>query len=85
MPLSGVLHWNRYDSSDLGEVLRAADDGMRDWARRCNAEQGGYNGRPVNEQKGWVDRMAKMWGGESAYAEARKVLRDELRQLGFEI
>lgn len=85
MPLSGVLHWNRYDTSDVGDVLRGADEGMRDWAKRCNAEQGGYNGRPVNEQKGWADRMAKMWGGESAYAEARKVLRDELRQLGFEI
>ena len=37
------------------------------------------------KDKGWADRMAKMWGGESAYAEARKVLRDELRELGFEI
>jgi len=85
MPLSGVLHWNRYDGSDLGEVLRGADDGMRDWARRCNAEQGGYNGRPVSEQKGWADRMARMWGGQSAYAAAREALRDELRELGFEL
>ncbi len=84
MPLSGVLHWNRYDSSDLGEVLRRADDGMRSWAKRCNDEQGGYNGRPVNEDKGWAERMAKMWGGESAYAEARRVLSEELRELGFQ-
>jgi len=85
MPLSGVLHWNRYDGSDVGDVLRGADEVMRTWARRANAEQGGYNGRPVSEDKGWADRMAKMWGGESAYAEARKVLRDELRELGFEV
>lgn len=85
MPLSGVLHWNRYDGSDLGEVLRGADEGMRDWARRCNAEQGGYGGRPVSEQKGWADRMARMWGGESAYAAARSALQDELRALGFEL
>ena len=85
MPLSGVLHWNRYDSSDVSGVLRGADEGMRAWARRANAEQGGYNGRPVNEEKGWAERMAKMWGGASAYAEARKVLLDELRQLGFSL
>jgi len=84
MPLSGVLHWNRYDGSDLGEVLKDADEAMRDWARRCNAA-GGYGGRPVSEQKGWADRMAKLWGGESAYAAARRALRDELRELGFEL
>lgn len=85
MPLSGVLHWNRYDTSDVGAVLRGADERMRDWAKRCNVEEGGYNGRPVNEQKGWADRMAKMWGGDSAYAESRKVLVEELRELGFEL
>jgi nitroreductase/CTP:molybdopterin cytidylyltransferase MocA len=83
MPLAGVLHWNRYDDSDTADVLRGADEVMRTWAKRANAEQGGYNGRPVSEDKGWADRMARMWGGESAYAEARKVLRDELRELGF--
>lgn len=85
MPLQGVLHWNRYDSSDIAEVLRGADDRMRDWAKRCNAEQGGYNGRPVDEAKGWAQRMARMWGGESAYAKAREALQDELRALGFEV
>lgn len=83
MPLAGVLHYNRYDSSDVADVLRRADEGMRTWAKRTNAEQGGYNGRPVSEDKGWAERMARMWGGESAYAEARKVLREELRELGF--
>ena len=83
MPLAGVLHWNRYDSSDATGVLRRADEDMRAWARRTNAEQGGYNGRKVNEEKGWTDRMARMWGEQSSYAAARKVLIDELRQLGF--
>lgn len=85
MPLAGVLHWDRYDSSDILDVLRGADDGMRDWAKRCNAEQGGYNGRPVDEVKGWSERMARMWGGESAYAKAREALQEELRTLGFEV
>ncbi|MCB9879488.1 MAG: NTP transferase domain-containing protein [Planctomycetes bacterium] len=85
MPLSGVLHWNRYDASDVADVLRKADDGMRAWARRTNAEQGGYNGRPVGEDKGWAERMAKAWGEGSSYAAAREVLIDELRQLGFGI
>jgi len=85
MPLNGVLHWNRYDGSNVSDVLRRADDGMRAWARRTNAERDGYNGHPVNESKGWADRMAKMWGAQSSYAEARKVLADELRQLGFEL
>ncbi|MFK7738992.1 MAG: NTP transferase domain-containing protein [Planctomycetota bacterium] len=84
MPLAGVLHWNRYDSSDVADVLRKADDGMRTWAARTNAEAGGYGGRPVSETKGWAERMARMWGGDSAYAEARKVLLDELRQRGFD-
>ena len=83
MPLAGVLHWNRYDGSDVGDVLREADEGMRAWAKRANAEQGGYNGRPVNESKGWADRMARAWGGASRYADARQVLADELRRLGF--
>ena len=83
MPLAGVLHYNRYDSSDVADVLRKTDDGMRQWAKRTNAEQGGYNGRAVSESKGWAERMAKMWGADSAYAEARKVLVSELRELGF--
>ncbi|MCK5940758.1 MAG: NTP transferase domain-containing protein [Planctomycetes bacterium] len=83
MPLAGVLHWNRYDASDVADVLRRADDGMRAWAKRTNEEQGGYNGRPVNETKGWAERMARMWSGDESYAEARKALMGELRELGF--
>lgn len=83
MPLPGVLHWDRYDQDGIADVLQGADDGMRAWARQINAERGGYGGRPVNESKGWSDRMAKMWGGEGSYAKARKVLAAELGRLGF--
>ncbi len=83
IPLPGVLHWDRYDSSCTNDVLDGADAGMRAWARKANAEQGGYNGRPVSETKGWAERMATMWGARSEYAAARKQLVDELRRLGF--
>ncbi|MEO6595278.1 MAG: NTP transferase domain-containing protein [Planctomycetota bacterium] len=83
MPLDGVLHWDRYDVARTDAVLDGADEGMRAWARAANAEQGGYGGRPVNEQKGWAERMATMWGASSTYAAARKQLVDELRRLGF--
>lgn len=83
MPLAGVLHWDRYDDTDIESVLQGADDGMREWAKRTNAERDGYNGHPVSESKGWADRMAIMWGGESSYAKARKALAAELSRLGF--
>lgn len=83
MPLEGVLHWDQYDQDSIASVLQGADDGMRAWAKQINAERGGYSGRPVNETKGWSDRMARMWGGEGSYAKARQVLADELKRLGF--
>jgi len=83
MPLRGVLHWDQYDQDGMDEVLQGADDGMRAWAKRANAESGGYAGRPVNEKKGWTDRMARMWGGENSYATARQALGDELKRLGL--
>lgn len=83
MPLAGVLHLDRYDRSRTDAVLDGADAVMRAWAKRANAEQGGYNGRPVSEDKGWAERMATMWGGKASYAAARQALADELRRLGF--
>jgi hypothetical protein len=83
MPLAGVLHWERYDTGAAATALDGADDVMRAWARRANAEQGGYNGRPVSETKGWAERMAIAWGASSSYAKARATLVDELRRLGF--
>ena len=83
MPLAGVLHWDRYDATRTEAVLDGADAGMRAWARKTNAERGGYQGRPVGETKGWAERMAAMWGGSSDYVVARKEMADELRRLGF--
>jgi nitroreductase/CTP:molybdopterin cytidylyltransferase MocA len=83
MPLPGVLHWERYDTARTDQVLDGADEVMRQWARRANAERGGYGGRPVNETKGWTERMAVAWGAKSEYAAARRTLVDELRRLGF--
>ncbi|MBL8755827.1 MAG: NTP transferase domain-containing protein [Planctomycetes bacterium] len=83
MPLAGVLHFERYDVAGTGAVLDGADDAMRAWARRTNAAGAGKKGRPVDETKGWSDRMARMWGAGSDYVAARQVLVDELRRLGF--
>ena len=83
MPLPGVLHFDRYDATRTDLVLDGADAGMRAWAVRTNAERGGYQGRPVSEQKGWAERMAAMWGGSSDYVAARSALVDELKRLGF--
>lgn len=83
MPLSGVLHWERHDAAAAEAALEGADEGMRSWARRTNAEQGGYNGKPVSETKGWAERMAIAWGGDSSHATARQTLVAELRRLGF--
>ena len=85
MPLPGVLHWDRYDTTRTATVLDGADAGMRTWARRTNAERGGYQGRPVGESKGWAERMAAMWGANSEYVTARSALAEELQRLGFGI
>jgi nitroreductase/CTP:molybdopterin cytidylyltransferase MocA len=83
MPLPGVLHWDRYDRAQAEAALDGADELMREWARRTNAECGGYGGKPVDEQKGWTERMATAWGAKSRYAAARRTLVEELRRLGF--
>ena len=83
MPLRSVLHFDSYDAGITDAALDGADEVMRAWARRANAEQGGYNGRPVSETKGWTERMAAAWGADSSYAKARATLADELHRLGF--
>lgn len=83
MPLAGVLHLEGYDETQVGAALDGADAGMRAWAERTNRERGGPGVRPVNTTKGWVDRMAQLWGDDSAYVRARAGLRAELRELGF--
>ncbi len=79
MPLSAVLHRETYSTRDLPEALAAADEQMRAWARATNTA-GGYNGRPVNEAKGWTERMATKW---SQGFGPREALAAHLRQLGF--
>lgn len=85
MPLDGVLHVDRYDSARTDAVLDGADAAMRAWAQRTNAERSGYQGRPVNETKGWAERMAALWGADSSYVKHRAALADELRRLGFDL
>ncbi len=80
MPLAGVLHHESYRTDHLEEMIDGANDSMRDWARRTNSELGGYLGRPVNEQKGWCDRMAALWGRDRDF---RTALGAELAALGF--
>ena len=84
MPLAGVLHREVYEAAGTATVLVGADVSMRDWAARCN-EQGGYQGRLVNLDKGWTDRMAQLWGERSSYVAARANLVAELKSLGFDL
>jgi nitroreductase len=85
MPLAGVLFDERYDAGRLPAVIDGADEAMRGWARRTNAERGGYGGRPVNETKGWTDRMAALWSKEKPGYSWRMGLRGALRALGFSL
>jgi FMN reductase (NADPH) len=83
MPLSGILHDEQYDAAAAAAALAAADEQMRDWARRVNAEQGGFRGRRVNEARGWTDRMADLWSSARAQPKGRAHLPAALRMLGF--
>ena len=82
MPLDAVLHRERYDEAAIPAALARADDDMRAWARKSNAALAPGE-RPIDEAKGWTDRMAVLWGSASRYVKARAALREELRQLGF--
>lgn len=82
MPLSGVLHWQRYDRGAAAAAIDAADEAMRAWARRTNAEGRTLRGRAIDEQRGWSDRMTKLWCDGPGYGE-RDHLLARLRALGF--
>ncbi|MCA8978242.1 MAG: NTP transferase domain-containing protein [Planctomycetes bacterium] len=82
MPLAGVLHDERYDSAAAAKALDGADEVFRRWARESNA-RGRAGDRPIDEGKGWTDRMARAFGERSRYVAARKELVAELRRLGF--
>ena len=67
--------------------LDGADEAMRAWARRIN-ERGGYGGRPVNTERGWTDRMTRLWarcdpGTRGTYTD--RDLLEPLRRLGFRL
>jgi nitroreductase len=83
LPLAGVLHEEVYDRARTERVLADADAGAREWARRTNERHGGQQGRRVDEQKGWSERMAAFGGPDGRYLRARAALREELQQLGF--
>jgi nitroreductase/CTP:molybdopterin cytidylyltransferase MocA len=88
MPLSGILHQQTYDVAAAEAALDGADAVMRQWAKLTNApgrQAPGQQrrGLPVDETKGWADRMARLWGTQSSYVQARATLVAELRRLGF--
>jgi nitroreductase/CTP:molybdopterin cytidylyltransferase MocA len=84
MPLGGVLHRERYDPAAAVAALEVADEIVRQWARDSNARARAAGGAaPIDEHKGWTERMARDWGLQSRYAVVRRTLVAELRQLGF--
>lgn len=82
MALSGMLHHERYEIAAVEPALASMDTTMREWAARTNRERGGYQGKTVDETRGWCERMAKLWG-EAEGAKSRGNLLAELRELGF--
>ncbi len=82
LPLDGVLFFEQYNATRLDAVLDGADALMQAWARACN-QRGGYGGRPVDENKGWSDRMAALWSKEKARPNPRLALRQGLLDLGL--
>ena len=84
MPLSGILHEDGYAASAIAPALSGMDARIQEWARATNRDRGGYQGRLVDEHRGWCERMSKLWG-EAGGAKSRAHLRDELRELGFEL
>ncbi|MBK8980444.1 MAG: NTP transferase domain-containing protein [Planctomycetes bacterium] len=84
MPLDAVLHEERYDSAPIDSWLDGADELARDQARRANARGVGPGARPVDETRGWTDRMWWLWG-RGGPPKGRERLLDDLRRLGFGI
>lgn len=79
MPLPAILHHETYDPAAVDPALVEADAQMRSWNAAINAA-GGYNGRPVNPDKGWTERMAAKWSRDFGL---REQLAEQLRTLGF--
>ncbi|MBK8099145.1 MAG: NTP transferase domain-containing protein [Planctomycetes bacterium] len=85
MPLAGILHRDHYDTTGVDAALDGADAAMRRWAGRTNTERGGYQGRLVDESRGFRERVAQSTGSRSRYLQSRLALREELRRLGFDL
>lgn len=90
LPLGVLHHRERYDQ-DVEVALDAADDAMREWASQSNlrARQRAHRAgqpspRPINETRGYTDRMAYLWGQAMGGGyKARRDLAEALRELGF--
>ncbi len=80
MALGAVLHHERYETEDLEATLDEADQAMRAWARRTNARLADTGAAAVNEQRGWTDRIAHLFGGEHP-PKGREHLLEQLRRL----
>lgn len=81
LPLDAVLHHETYDASRTPSILDAADDAMRADSRATNARLGDGE-RPVNETRGWTDRMAYLFRAPNP-PKGRERLMAELRARGF--
>jgi len=82
LPLGAVLHEERYDETRTEEGLREMDERQREWARRTNAEKGGYARRLVNTERGWCERVSHRMAADRPPA-PRDELAEKLRELGF--
>lgn len=82
MPLDGVLFHDRYDATVLDAVLDGADVAMRAWAVASN-HRGDQTAEPIDERRGWTDRMAARWSKERARPSPRQALRQRLQDLGL--
>lgn len=81
LPLDAVLHDETYDVDRTDAALDRADEQLREWARRTN-QRLPEGARRLNEERGYTDRLAYLFGGETP-PKGREHLAEELRRLGF--
>ncbi|MGE0144158.1 MAG: NTP transferase domain-containing protein [Planctomycetota bacterium] len=82
MPLSAILHQERYDPLMTDVALDAADADLRAWAEAINAVEVPRGAKPISTTRGWSDRMAFLFGGSKPH-KGRENLGPELRSMGF--
>ncbi|MGA1606116.1 MAG: NTP transferase domain-containing protein [Planctomycetota bacterium] len=81
LPLDAILHHETYDVASTESVLDRADASMRADSRAANARRG-PDERPVNETRGWTDRMSFLFRGPNP-PKGREHLMAALRARGF--